>query len=133
MKIKLVQKSISRRSVINSTIIEIENCKTMRDIIAQLVEYEITNYENLKFKKTISPLEIDQMKKNGKITFGFDYIKHDKIILEEAIYIAIQAINDGVVRIFINKAEIVDIEENICLNELDEITLIKLTMMTGLY
>ena len=71
--------------------------------------------------------QLDAMVKIGKISFGeiYNENKPDKKKAEQT---ALQAYNDGLVRVFVNDKEAND---PIQLNENDEITFIRLTFLAG--
>jgi len=66
----------------------------------------------------------------GKIAFGINYGGKEQE-LEPAVNNAIQAFEDGLYRIFQGENELEGLETPIDINDNDELTFIRLTMLTG--
>lgn len=80
-----------------------------------------------------SPLadgQIDDMAKLGKIAFGM-LSAGAQYCPERAAQTAINAFEDGLFRVFINDSELTPASAPLSLNEGDALTLIRLTMLTG--
>jgi len=74
--------------------------------------------------------QMDGMREVGKFTFGFVYGKKD-VSEERAIETALQAVQDGIVRIFKGSEEITLDDGNIEIKEGDTLTFVKLAMLSG--
>ena len=142
MKIKINIKSISKTRGIEPQIYEIKSdIKTLENLITNLVDIEIDKYENSEFK-ILSQKDINEMLDTGKISFGFKYREifnveqgrqNKKVDRENAKQIAKETFNDGLYVVFINKTKIENLSNNINIAEDDELSLIRLTMLSGRY
>ncbi|MBE6544254.1 MAG: hypothetical protein E7675_07615 [Ruminococcaceae bacterium] len=81
-------------------------------------------------RSPLSQIEYEEMKYIGKFAFGLNYNQND-ISDEKAIKIAIDAFNDGLVRIFKADTELCCLDEELDVSEGDEFTFVKLTMLSG--
>ena len=66
----------------------------------------------------------------GKIAFGIIYGNKEPDV-EEAIAVAVQAFEDGLYRVFVNGEEAEQLDERLVLQDGDEVSLIRLTMLAG--
>lgn len=133
MVIKVLVKSIAKtRGVESVAYLVDDNINTLNDLIIDLCNTEITKYENKEFK-VLSQEDIDWMVNIGKISFGFKYRDDENVDRNEAFDNALVAFNEGLYRVFINEVEIDSLDCVINLKEDDEVSLIRLTMMTGRY
>lgn len=111
-----------------------ENPDTLRLLIIQCVRTCIKAFKSKNINSDIpSPLsneEFEEMKNIGKFAFGINY-NQNEISEEKAISIAMEAYNDGLVRIFKNGVELVSLDETLEISENDEFTFVKLTMLSG--
>ena len=111
-----------------------EKPDTLRELITQSVKtctyiFKMKNLNN-DLPSPISDNEFEEMKNIGKFAFGLHYNQND-INEEKAIATAIDAFNDGLVRIFMDNIELVDLDEKIDISEESEFTFVKLTMLSG--
>ena len=74
--------------------------------------------------------KINDLSDAGKISFGVDY-NGKKQDLEKAIENALQSYEDGIYRVFVNDEEIGEINDKMDLQENDELTFVRLTMLAG--
>ena len=107
---------------------------TLREFISQAViscvkAYREKNEEN-NLPCPISEEEYKEMREIGKFAFGIHYNQND-VNEDASIKIAIDAFNDGLVRIFKDNTELVDLDGKTDISEGDEFTFIKLTMLSG--
>lgn len=111
-----------------------ENPKTVRDLIESFVKTEVGQFnEKIKNPEKRSVLYFEKQKSQaevGKIGFGNTY--NENLQNEEkAIINALQSYEDGLFRIFIGMDEAGSLDSFIELQENDEITFIRLTMLAG--
>jgi hypothetical protein len=108
---------------------------TVRQLITDTVQICVEDY-NCRVRagdSGISPLSADRisdMAQVGKIAFGINYGGKEQE-LEPAVNNAIQAFEDGLYRIFQGENELEGLETPIDINDNDELTFIRLTMLTG--
>lgn len=132
MNIKINIKSISKTRGVKSVIYEVlDNIKTLECLILNLVDIEIDKYENHTFK-ALTQEDINSMLDIGKISFGFKY-RESNIDRNNAKKIATLAFSDGLYVVFINQIKIEELTNEINLKEDDEVSLIRLTMLSGRY
>jgi hypothetical protein len=74
--------------------------------------------------------EIKQQASIGKVGFRSKY-NDQKTDVHTAAMTAIQAFEDGLYRVFMNETETSDLDEPLDLQEGDQLTFIKLTMLAG--
>ncbi|PGS48804.1 hypothetical protein [Bacillus sp. AFS041924] len=136
MQIVITLKSLSKRKgFLEKKPIEIVNVPlNLEELLTELISLNVNTYNqkeiDLPFLPYLTEEEINLKSTVGKI--GFDLKKNDTIVdLNEAISTALQAFQDCLFKVFLNDKEIESLQENIELHENDEITFIKLTMLTG--
>lgn len=108
--------------------------ETVKDLIAASVHTCVEDY-NARVRKgeSASPLseeEILGMSQIGKIAFGINY-GGKEANEEKAVKNALLAYEDGLFRIFLGENEAGALEDKIDLDENDEVTFIRLTMLSG--
>ena len=137
VNIKITIKQLGKkRSKISEKDFTLENKPiTVKELICETVHTCVREH-NLRMEKkdvTPNPLtneQIEDMSEIGKIAFDLNY--NSKIANEEkAVLVALQAYEDGLVRIFKGEEELTDINQNIDVNENDLFTFIRLTMLAG--
>jgi len=132
VNIKINIKSISKTRGVKHIIYEVlDNIKTLECLILNLVDIEIDKYENHAFK-ALTQEDINSMLDIGKISFGFKY-RESNIDRNNAKEIATLAFIDGLYVVFINQIKIEELTDEINLKEDDEVSLIRLTMLSGRY
>lgn len=137
MKIKVNIKQLgSKRPKISGADFTLENRpKDVRGLILEAVHTCVCEY-NLRAEKgeyetpPLSEEEIGDMGKIGKIAFGINY-GGKKADEQKAAETALQAYEDGIIRIFIGETETGPLSDNIILNEGNSVTFIKLAMLSG--
>lgn len=111
---------------------EIQN---LRQLLTAVVESEIERYiqkqNNTSLMPYLTDTEIDTEAYAGKVSFGEIYSERT-VDKEKSIENAIQCWKDGLIRVFVNDMEIVDLEDALRLKEDDVLTFIRLTFLTGL-
>lgn len=132
MNIKINIKSVSKTRGVEPVIYEVlDNIKTLEYLILNLVDIEIDKYENHEFK-ALTQEDINRMLDIGKISFGFKY-REDSVDRNNAKEIATLAFLDGLYVVFINQIKIEELRDEINLKDDDEVSLIRLTMLSGRY
>ena len=108
---------------------------TVRELIIAVVQICVTAYnERVRKGETgIRPITDEQladMETVGKLAFGVNYGAKEA---DEAAAIAnaLQSFEDGLYRIFLGERELTSLEEALALSENDELTFIRLTMLSG--
>jgi len=111
-----------------------EDINTVSDLITATVKICVKEYNEKKEKSelldNISKSEIEDMASSGKISFGVNYGEKDADLVA-AIQNALQCFNDGIFRIFANNISLKKLDSKIVLKENDELTFVRLTMLSG--
>ena len=114
---------------------ELDNApQTLRELVRESVFTCIRLYRERAaasdFPMPLSDADFDRMKEIGKFAFGVHYNEND-LNEEEAVKTAVEAINDGLVRIFRNNEELCVLDEKINIAEGDVFTFVRLTFLSG--
>ncbi len=125
-----------KRNTINAVPFELpEQPNTTRDLIASVVKVCVAAYNERvrKGETAIRPMtqeNLSDMETVGKLAFGINYSgkQSDEA---SAVFNVLQSFEDGIYRIFHGQTELTALDEEICLSEKDELTFIRLTMLTG--
>ena len=108
--------------------------QSVKELIEESVHTCVSLYNQRWDKKDaampLSDSEIEDMSEIGKIAFGINY-GSKKAEEDLAVQTAIQAYEDGLVRIFLNQEELGDIGQEITVSEGDCLLFIKMTMLSG--
>lgn len=108
--------------------------KTLREFIEEMVRICVKDFnERVRDEREVRLPDDEEwicMKTVGKFFFG-DYYNHREANTDEAVNTAIEAVEDGLVRIFNGKKEITGIDSNMEIHDGDSFTFIKLTMLSG--
>ena len=108
---------------------------TFRELIEESVKSCVSAYKDrANNAKNPSPLTDEQfecMRELGKFAFGVHY-NENAIDEAQAIETAIEAVKDGLVRVFKGQEEITDLDSEIEIAEGDVFTFVRLSMLTGL-
>lgn len=108
--------------------------QTLQELITALVHDGVRAYHNRLAGKDQFPLLSDDameaMAQVGKIGFGipFGTAQADS---GDAVEAALQGYKDGLYRVFLNDREIESLDEQLHLQEEDELTILRLVMLTG--
>lgn len=107
---------------------------TFRELIEETVKACISAYKERADKaEHPSPFtdeELNGMREIGKFAFGVHY-NENAVSEEKAIDIAMEAVTDGLVRVFKGNDELTDLNEEIEITESDVFTFVRLTMLSG--
>ena len=136
MKIFVNVKQIGKRkNKIDKKKYEIsDKITTVKELLTEFVTINVNEFNNGFTENDIVPYltdeKINDLSDAGKISFGVDY-NGQKQDLEKAVENALQSYEDGIYRIFVNDAEVGEIDCEINLKENDELTFVRLTMLAG--
>lgn len=136
MKIFIRMKSAGkRRPLLENVPYEIpEGITTLRELLTALVQIEVEKYNQKGMDVQVLPFlteqELEEGETVGKVGFGRIY-SEKKADVEKATENALQCYEDGLVRVFLNDAELTETEEKVSLQEGDHLTLIRLTFLAG--
>ncbi len=124
-----------RRSILENVPYEIsDQIGDVRGLICEIVKIEVEKYNNKEKEEQILSFltdeEIEAKSETGKVGFGSIY-SDKKADLAKAIENACQCYKDGIVRIFQNEEELEGLDTNICINEGDNFTFVKLVFLAG--
>ena len=107
---------------------------TFRALIEESVKSCISAYKaratNAKDPAPLTDEQFDGMREIGKFAFGVHY-NENEIDEAKAIETAIDAVTDGLVRVFKGNDEITDLDAEIEISEGDVFTFVRLTMLSG--
>ncbi len=105
--------------------------RTFRDLIEESVKACLSAYkERANDAKNPSPLTFDGMREIGKFAFGVHY-NENAVDETKAIATALEAVTDGIVRVFKGNEEMTDLDAELVITENDVFTFIRLTMLSG--
>ena len=108
------------------------NPKDVRELLIEVVKTSVNKYINEK-DSVIDYLDLRQIKDKeeaGKITNGQSY--DDRIPnLNDAIQNAISSFADGIVRVFLEGVELVDLDQELDLVDGSNVTFVKMVMLAG--
>ncbi len=112
-----------------------EHPNTVRDLIASAVKVSVAAYnERVRGgEAAIRPMaqeSLSAMEMVGKLAFGVNY-GGKEADEATAVAAAMQGFEDGLYRVFLDQTELNALDETINLSEEDELTFIRLTMLTG--
>ena len=108
--------------------------RTFRELIEESVKSCISAYKaranSAKNPVPLTDEQFDGMREIGKFAFGVHY-NENEIDECKAIQTAIDAVTDGLVRVFRGNDEITDLDAEIEISEGDVFTFVRLTMLSG--
>lgn len=136
MQIYINMKTVgSRKSPLSKTLYEIpDSVSTVGELLKSLVEIEVERYNQKNadgmLVNFLTMTQIEEQAMSGKVGFGRVY-SDKKQDLEKAVENALQCYQDGLVRVFRNEQELERLEETVHFESGDEITLIRLTFLSG--
>ena len=108
--------------------------RTFRELVEESVKSCILAYKaRANSAKNPTPLtdeQFDGMREIGKFAFG---VRDNETEIDEkkAVQTAIDAVTDGLVRVFKDNVEITDLDAEIEISESDVFTFVRLTMLSG--
>ena len=106
--------------------------ETLREFLSATVTICVNDYIERSRQGTcvLTEENIHDMADVGKIAFGIIYGNQEPDV-ENAIAVATQAFEDGLYRVFVNGEETEQLDGRLALQEGDEVSLIRLTMLAG--
>lgn len=136
MELKISCKSVAkRRCSIESISYNYQNpIHTVKELLTETVKINISEYnkrqESSELLKVLSKSEIEDKSTTGKI--GFERIYGErKPDITEAVKTALECFEDGLVVVFVDGVQILELEEMLSLHEGSEITFVRMTMLSG--
>lgn len=109
---------------------------TLRELIAESVRACIRAYrergENADAPKPLTDEQFAGMREVGKFAFGVHY-NENEVNEKKAIEAALQAVEDGLVRIFKGGEELTALDGALEIAEGETLTFVRLTMLTGTF
>ena len=110
--------------------------RTLRELIEESVRACIRAYrergDQANAPKPLTDEQYEGMREVGKFAFGVHY-NENAVNEEKAIASAVEAVEDGLVRIFKGNEELCELDEEIDIAEGDVFTFVRLTMLTGMF
>lgn len=108
--------------------------ETVKDLLREFVTINVKEFNEGLTENDVVPYltdeKINDLSDAGKISFGVDYNGREQD-LEKAIENALQSYEDGIYRVFVNGEELGKINDKLDLQENDELTFVRLTMLAG--
>jgi len=108
--------------------------KTLGELLGACVESGVAAFnekrENNKLLPFLSPSQIEEQSTSGKVGFG-EINNNEKADVEKSLEEVYQAFLDGLFVVFIDEEEIKKLDQEIDLKEGVELTMIRLTFLTG--
>jgi len=108
--------------------------RTFRELIEEAVKSCIYAYkvraERAKKPAPLSDEQFEGMRELGKFAFGVHY-NEKQADEKKAIAAALEAVTDGLVRVFRGNEEITGLDDEIQISEGDVFTFVRLTMLSG--
>ena len=108
--------------------------RTLRELIEEAVKSCIEAYKaRANGAKSPTPLtdeQFDGMRELGKFAFGVHY-NENEIDEAKAIETAVEAVADGLVRVFKGNEEITELDSELEITDGDAFTFVRLTMLSG--
>lgn len=108
---------------------------TLRELIEESVRTCIQAYrrreDGANHPSPLTDEQWDEMKEIGKFAFGVHY-NNREVVEAKAVETAIEAFEDGLVRIFKGTSELTELDGGIDVSDGDTFTFVRLTMLTGL-
>ena len=108
--------------------------ETVKDLLIEFVTINVKEFNEGLTENDVVPYltdeKINDLSDAGKISFGVDYNGKEQD-LEKAVENALQSYEDGIYRVFVNDEEIGKINDKLDLQENDELTFVRLTMLAG--
>lgn len=104
---------------------------TFRELIEESVKTSVSVFnDRTSDNMPLTEEQLDGMREIGKFAFGVHY-NSNSVDAAKAIETAVDAVRDGLVRVFMGNDELTDLEKAIEVTEGDVFTFIRLTMLSG--
>lgn len=110
-----------------------EQAYSLRSLIEELVIQGVVffNQRASAAPSALTPEQIEQQAKEGKVAFGTRYAGALACV-EDSLQTAFGNFRDGLFRIFVDDVECLDLDAQIKIREDSTVTIIQLTMLSGL-
>lgn len=129
MKLKIIKKKVSSLKELGSEDIEIQDVSSFYDLLVEVSRYEFRLQHNMS-EHILSQRQIDDLSYLGKITLGDKYNQEDGDF-SKAVETMIQDYKDGIIRVFFNGKECLELDEKLEIKEENEVVFIRLVMLAG--
>ncbi len=103
---------------------------TFRELIEESVKTCVSVFIDRTSDLPLTEEQLEGMREVGKFAFGVHY-NSNSVDEAKAIETAVDAVRDGLVRVFMGDDELTDLEKSIEVTEDDIFTFIRLTMLSG--
>lgn len=136
MQIKIRIKALGKkRDILRPTPYEIpDSVDSLRSLLTAIVETEVEKYNNkdpnAQFVLPLTAEELDDRATVGKVGFGRVY-SDKKADPQKAVANALQCWEDGLVRVFMNDAELTELDAALTIPEEAEFTFIRFSFLAG--
>ncbi len=136
MQIKIRIKALGKkRDILRPTPYEIpDSVDSLRSLLTAIVETEVEKYNNkdpnAQFVLPLTAEELDDRATVGKVGFGRVY-SDKKADPQKAVANALQCWEDGLVRVFMNDAELTELDVALTIPEEAEFTFIRFSFLAG--
>lgn len=128
VKLKIVKKKASSLRELGHECVEIKDVTSLYELFVEVSHYEFN--QRKKRQDDLSENEIQELSKLGKITFGENY-NQNQDDFKKSVQTMIQDYKDGLVRVFFNGNECLDLDEKLGIQDENEVVFIRLVMMAG--
>ncbi len=135
MKITIKIKKAGSRKALDKAVYESkQDIGSLRELLCFLVKEDVERYNARNSEnpvlKYLTEKDIEEAAQGGKVGFGYTYSGR-KADLDKAVENALECYKDGLVRVFKNDEELLDLngELNIC--DGDEFTIIRMAFLAG--
>ena len=106
----------------------------LRDLLSRIVRHEVEAFEerqeDRKFVKALTARQIDDQATRGKIDMG-GHDSHQKVDVEEAIRVALEAFEDGLFLVIIDGQDYKTLDAEVFLQPDSKVGFVRLTMLAG--
>ncbi|MEK4518416.1 hypothetical protein NSS64_24250 [Paenibacillus sp. FSL H8-0122] len=136
MKLYVTVKSLGKRKAVleRKELLLASHPQTLRALISEIVAGQVQAMRERQEQGELIPYltasEIAEQGDNGKVGFGTVY-GETKPEVEQATAAALLAFEDGLYKVFVQEEECSALDEPLRLEEGDELTLIRFTMLAG--
>jgi len=103
---------------------------TFRELIEESVKTCVAAFNDRPIDEPLTKEQLESMREVGKFAFGVHY-NSNSVDVAKATQVAVDAVKDGLVRVFMGDDELTDLEENIRITKGDAFTFVRLTMLSG--
>lgn len=135
MKITVKVKKAGSKKVLVNTVYESEqDIRSLRELLCFLVKEEVEKYNARDSENPclmyLTEKEIEETAQSGKVGFGYTY-SGKNANLGKAIENALQCYKDGLVRVFRNDGEMLELDDELTISDNDVFTIIRMVFLAG--